>query len=36
VVADVARIQARRLHDRLPSQVRDKLPEITQEFLKER
>ncbi len=36
VVADVARIQARRLHDRLPSQVRDKLPEITQDFLKER
>ena len=36
VVADVARIQARRLHDRLPSQIREKLPEITQEFLKER
>jgi hypothetical protein len=35
-VADVARIQARRLHDRLPSGVRDKLPEITQDFLKER
>jgi hypothetical protein len=33
VVADVARIQARRLHDRLPSQIREKLPEITQEFL---
>src|SRR5579864_469607 len=31
VVADVARI-----HDRLPSQIREKLPEITQEFLKER
>jgi hypothetical protein len=36
VVADVARIQARRIHDRLPSQIREKLPEITQEFLKER
>lgn len=27
VVADVARIHARRLHDRLPSQIRDRLPE---------
>src|SRR5579864_7552745 len=36
VVADVARLQARRIHDRLPSQIREKLPEITQEFLKER
>jgi hypothetical protein len=36
VVADVARIQARRLHDKLPSNIREKLPEITQEFLKER
>jgi hypothetical protein len=36
VVADVARIQARRIHDRLPSQIREKLPEVTQEFLKER
>ena len=34
VVADVARIQARRLHDRLPSNIREKLPEVTQEFLK--
>src|SRR6185437_16678615 len=34
VVADVARIQARRIHDRLPSQIREKLPEVTQEFLK--
>lgn len=33
VVADVARIHARRIHDRLPSQIREKLPEITQEFL---
>ncbi len=36
VVADVARIHARRLHDRLPSNIREKLPDITQEFLKER
>ncbi len=36
VVADVARIQARRLHNKLPSNIREKLPEITQEFLKER
>ena len=36
VVAGVARIQARRLHDKLPSNIREKLPEITQEFLKER
>jgi len=36
VDADVARIQARRLHDKLPSNIREKLPEITQEFLKER
>jgi uncharacterized membrane protein (UPF0136 family) len=36
VVADVARIQARRLHDKLPSNIREKLPDITQEFLKER
>jgi len=35
VVADVARIHARRLHDKLPSNIREKLPEITQEFLKE-
>src|SRR5438034_6086902 len=28
VVADVARIQARRIHDRLPSQIRDRLPEV--------
>ena len=34
VVADVARIHARRIHDRLPHQIREKLPEITQEFLK--
>jgi hypothetical protein len=34
VVADVARIHARRIHDRLPSQIKEKLPEITQEFLK--
>jgi hypothetical protein len=34
VVADVARIQARRIHDRLPSNIKEKLPEITQEFLK--
>lgn len=34
VVADVARIQARRIHDRLPSNIREKLPEVTQEFLK--
>ena len=34
VVADVARIHARRLHDRLPSNIREKLPEVTQEFLK--
>ena len=34
VVADVARIHARRIHDRLPHQIKDKLPEITQEFLK--
>jgi len=34
VVADVARIQARRIHDRLPSQIREKLPEVTQEFLR--
>ena len=34
VVADVARIQARRIHDKLPSQIREKLPEITQEFLR--
>jgi hypothetical protein len=27
VVADVARIQARRIHDRLPSQIRERLPE---------
>jgi hypothetical protein len=27
VVADVARIHAKRLHDRLPSQIRDRLPE---------
>jgi hypothetical protein len=27
VVADVARIHARRLHDRLPSQIRERLPE---------
>jgi hypothetical protein len=27
VVADVARIHARRLQDRLPSQIRDRLPE---------
>ena len=27
VVADVARIQARRLHDRLPSHIRERLPE---------
>ncbi len=33
VVADVARIHARKLHDRLPSQIRDRLPEGTQEFL---
>ncbi len=36
VVADVARIHARRLHGRLPSNIREKLPDITQEFLKER
>ena len=36
VVADVARIHARRLHDKLPSNIRERLPEITQEFLKER
>jgi hypothetical protein len=36
VVADVARIHARRLHDKLPSNIREKLPAITQEFLKER
>ena len=34
VVADVARIHARRIHDRLPNQIKEKLPEITQEFLK--
>jgi len=34
VVADVARIHARRIHDKLPSQIREKLPESTQEFLK--
>ncbi|HYL91958.1 MAG TPA: hypothetical protein VEW69_02255 [Alphaproteobacteria bacterium] len=34
VVADVARIHARRIHDRLPSQIRERLPEVTQEFLK--
>jgi hypothetical protein len=34
VVADVARIHARRLHDKLPSNIREKLPAITQEFLK--
>jgi hypothetical protein len=34
VVADVARIHARRIHDRLPSNIREKLPEVTQEFLK--
>jgi hypothetical protein len=34
VVADVARIHARRIHDRLPSTIREKLPEVTQEFLK--
>lgn len=34
VVADVARIQAKRIHDRLPSNIREKLPEVTQEFLK--
>src|SRR5947207_4894385 len=34
VVADVARIHARRIHDRLPIQIREKLPEITQEFLR--
>lgn len=34
VVADVARIQARRIHDRLPNNIKEKLPEITQEFLK--
>ncbi len=34
VVADIARIHARRIHDRLPSQIREKLPEITQEFLR--
>src|SRR5947208_14814469 len=28
VVADVARIQARRIHDRLPSQIKDRLPEV--------
>ncbi len=28
VVADVARIQARRIHDRLPSQIRERLPEV--------
>jgi hypothetical protein len=28
VVADVARIHARRLHDRLPSQIRERLPEV--------
>lgn len=33
VVADVARIHARRIHDRLPTHIREKLPEITQEFL---
>ena len=27
VVADVARIQARRIHDRLPSHIRERLPE---------
>ena len=27
VVADVARIHARRIHDRLPSQIRERLPE---------
>jgi hypothetical protein len=36
VVFDVARIQARRIHDKLPSQIREKLPAITQEVLKER
>lgn len=34
VVADVARIHARRIHDRLPSTIRERLPEVTQEFLK--
>src|ERR1041385_6778386 len=34
VVADVARIHARRIHDRLPSNIREKLPEVTQESLK--
>jgi hypothetical protein len=34
VVADVARIHARRIHDRLPTNIREKLPEVTQEFLK--
>lgn len=34
VVADVARIQARRIHERLPHQIKDRLPEITEEFLK--
>ena len=34
VVAHVARIQARRIHDRLPPTIKEKLPEITQEFLK--
>ena len=34
VVADVARIHARKIHDRLPSNIREKLPEVTQEFLK--
>ncbi|HWX55661.1 MAG TPA: hypothetical protein VN176_13820 [Verrucomicrobiae bacterium] len=34
VVADVARIHARKIHDRLPSHIREKLPEGAQEFLK--
>src|SRR6266481_778674 len=34
VVADVARIHARKLHDRLPQQIRERLPEGAQQFLK--
>src|ERR1051325_786730 len=36
VVADVARIHARRLHDKLPSNIRERPPEITQQIMKER
>ena len=34
VVADVARIHARKPHDRLPQQIRERLPEGAQQFLK--